>query len=104
MLWLGLSPIWRCDVQEIDYWQTQSGLAAGLPLSSYKHHYLKTQAGFTDTIDSLWYYLWGEGGELAYWRSVSGLPSASLADAKAGFLRNPVNSQSQILRLEVSTV
>lgn len=92
-------------MQEIVYWRTQSGLGVGLSLADYKLAYLKATAGVVASIDSLWFILWGEGGELAYWRSVSGLPTASLADAKAGFLGNTLTGNlGRFIRLEVSTV
>jgi hypothetical protein len=89
-------------VDEIDYWRIQSGLAAGQSLSAYKHHTLKTlNGGVTDSIDSLFYKLFG--GELAYWRGVSGLTTGSVSDCKARFLRSGAAAQGALLRLAVST-
>lgn len=90
-------------MQEIDYWQLQSGLGTGLSIANYKHSTLKAlNGGVTDSIDSLFFKLFG--GELAYWRSVSGLSTGSLSDCKAAFLRSTATtSQGQLLRLSVAT-
>jgi len=90
-------------MQEVDYWRAQSGLDVGLSIADYKHTALKTlNGGVEDSIDSLFFKLFG--GELAYWRSISGLSTGSLSDCKAAYLRNTATtSQGQLLRLSVAT-
>lgn len=86
---------------ELTYWRARSGGSSTESLANAKHSVLKAlNGGVTDSINSLFQTLFG--GELAYWRTQSGLPNASFDDAKLAAVTPIAGNQGFLSRVELN--
>ena len=86
---------------KLDYWRARSGGSSSEALSYHVHTTLKAlNGGVTDSINSLFQTLFG--GELAYWRTQSGLPNASFDDAKLAAVTPIAGNQGFLSRVELN--